>query len=105
MPAISFFFIFNGFRWCIGESNDEALDEEEEREEEEEEYEDEDEDEDEEQKKNEALAVYENVGWAWCFKSPSRRDFLRHFVETGSVMDTSLFPYFLDLDMDSMKNE
>ena len=96
-----FFFIFNGFRWCIGESNDEALDEEDEREEEEEEYEDEDE----EQEKNEALAAYENVGWAWCFKSPSRRDFLRHFVETGSVMDTSLFPYFLDLDMDSMKNE
>ena len=105
MPAICFFFIFNGFRWCTGESNDEALDEEDEREEEEEEYEDEEE----EQEKNEALAAYENVGWAWCFKSPSRRNFLRHFLETGAVMDTSLKSYpqirvkmdFLDMSLDS----
>ena len=56
-----------------------------------------------------ASVAYESVGWAWCFKSPSRRNFLRHFLETGAVMDTSLKSYpqirvkmdFLDMSLDS----
>ena len=56
-----------------------------------------------------ASGAYESVGWAWCFKSPSRRNFLRHFLETGAVMDTSLKSYpqirvkmdFLDMSLDS----
>ena len=67
----------------------------------------------EEMKKRDALVAYENVGWAWCFKSPSRRNFLRHFLENGAVIDTSLKSYphirikmdFLDLSIDSMMNE
>ena len=64
------------------------------------------------QKKRDAAQAFQNIGWAWCFKSPSRRNFLRHFLETGAVIDTSLNCYpdirlkmdFLDLSMDSMEN-
>merc|ERR1712156_430048 len=60
-----------------------------------------------------AAMVYDNVGWAWCFQSPSRAKFLRHFLENGFVMDTSLTHYpttrifmdFLNLNVDTLDKD
>ena len=60
-----------------------------------------------------AAMVYENVGWAWCFQSLSRAEFLRHFLDNGFVMDTSLTHYpttrilmdFLNLNVDTLDKD
>ena len=56
---------------------------------------------------------YDYVGWAWVFQSPSRAEFLKHFLEHGFVMDTSLKHYptrrilmdFLNLNVDTLDKD
>ena len=60
-----------------------------------------------------AAMAYESVGWVWCFQSPSRTEFLKHFLENGFVMDTSLKLYpttrilmdFLNLKVDTLDKD